>query len=186
MIYTFFGWTFSSLWALWVCVRVFFSFFAIVCHENSDCAHRSWNVCIGGTYSGFSEPNSHRRTHRNAKHIVQLLFFVAEQKKRERKYLHIHPRAYAIHSIHSMHTVPDEKHWTRNISWWYPAFFLWVTICGPFSISSVAKKKLFRALNKIQIKTKQTLRPKTVRERGKKSKTKTKTGDSERARESLC
>lgn len=138
----FFGWTFS--WR-WVCVWMSFSSLPS-CVKKIVIARIARGTCIGGTYSGFFEPNSHRRTHRNAKHIVRL-FFVADSKKK-RKYEEqacIHAQTSTLLSIHNntTHRVPDEKHWTRNISWWYPAFFLWVTMSGPFSISSMAKKKLF-------------------------------------------
>lgn len=74
----FFGWTFS--WR-WVCVWMSFSSLPS-CVKKIVIARIARGTCIGGTYSGFFEPNSHRRTHRNAKHIVRL-FFVAERKKKE-------------------------------------------------------------------------------------------------------
>lgn len=61
-----------------VCVSCFFFFsFLPSCVMKIVIARIARDTCIGGTYLGFFEPNSHKRTHRNAKYIVRL-FFVAE------------------------------------------------------------------------------------------------------------
>lgn len=153
-----------------VCVCVCASFSTLPsCVMKIVIARIARETCIGGTYSGFFEPNSHRRTHRNAKHIVRL-FFVAERRKKkyeEQAYIH----AQTSTTVAIQHTYINTLCLPRNIeraiyhgdiqhfsygSLWERPFFN--------QFNGKKKKKLFRALNKIQIKTKTEIEARTVRE----------------------
>lgn len=97
------------------------------CYNNSDCA--PWNV--------------HRR------HLFRIC--------RNPKHTYTPNVKYIVYIFErSLLPVKTLYKWMRNIehniSWWYRAFFLWVTPC-PFFNHYVAKTKLFRALKQIKINT---------------------------------